>query len=165
MGKPCPGEFRDDIVRVAPGRDPGVTASKKMTTSGTSTATDLGPHDATVKQADVVSQAEPVPAVKPLCRPVRRIGESSSSEFFTNGRRSSRERWIGRGRAADSEVLHWVSESRRGMCGPCHFVGVTQVCRLCAVFRRPPCSIQSCFWSAAARSARISTGRFRSTVR
>ena len=35
MGKPCPREFRDDIVRVAPGRDPGVTASKRMPASRT----------------------------------------------------------------------------------------------------------------------------------
>ncbi len=55
VGKPCPREFRDDVVRVARGRDPGVTASKEMPASRTSTTTDLGPHDATVEQADVVS--------------------------------------------------------------------------------------------------------------
>ena len=35
MGKPCPTEFRDDVVRVARGRDPGVTAPKRMPASRT----------------------------------------------------------------------------------------------------------------------------------
>ena len=30
VGKPCPREFRDDVVRIAPGRGPGVTAPKGM---------------------------------------------------------------------------------------------------------------------------------------
>jgi len=37
VGKPYPREFLDVIVRVAPGRDPGVTASKKIPASGTLT--------------------------------------------------------------------------------------------------------------------------------
>ena len=48
MGKPCPREFREDVVRVAPRRDPGVTASKRMparrTSCGHSPAViDIGP--------------------------------------------------------------------------------------------------------------------------
>ena len=41
MPKPYPREFRDDVVRVARGRDPGVTASKRMPASRTSNATNL----------------------------------------------------------------------------------------------------------------------------
>ena len=43
MGKPCPREFRDDIVRVAPGQDPSVTASKKMPASRTANGLDFVP--------------------------------------------------------------------------------------------------------------------------
>ena len=34
-GKPCPREFRDDVVPVAPGRDPDVKTSKRMPASRT----------------------------------------------------------------------------------------------------------------------------------
>jgi hypothetical protein len=65
-----------------------------------------GEAELTALANSVIARVEPVPAVKLLCRPVRRIGESSSSEFCTNGRRSSRERWIARGRTVHSEVVH-----------------------------------------------------------
>ena len=37
VGKPCPREFRGDVVRVAPRLDPRITASKRMPASGTVT--------------------------------------------------------------------------------------------------------------------------------
>ena len=40
-GKPCPREFRDDVVPVAPGRDPDVKTSKRMPASRTTTGHDL----------------------------------------------------------------------------------------------------------------------------
>ena len=35
VGKPCPREFRNEVVRIARGRDPGVTAPKRMPASRT----------------------------------------------------------------------------------------------------------------------------------
>ena len=55
MPKPCPREFRDDVVRVARGREPGVTVEQ--------IAKDFGVHPMTLfkwmRQADVDDGARP----------------------------------------------------------------------------------------------------------
>ncbi len=55
MPKPCPREFRDDVVRVARDRDPGVTVEQ--------IAKDFGVHPMTLfkwlRQADIDAGAKP----------------------------------------------------------------------------------------------------------
>ena len=67
-GKPCPREFRDEVVPVAPGRDPDVKTSKRMPASRTANGTELEPHDPTTDRAEVVSKGNPLRTVGP--RPV-----------------------------------------------------------------------------------------------
>ena len=65
VGKPCPREFRDDVVRVAPGRDLGVTASKRIPVSATLCGTERAIRAAQIRvaTAEVISARVSMQAV------------------------------------------------------------------------------------------------------